>query len=446
MIAVESVTKRFGDFTALDDVSLEVARRLADRAARAQRLGQVDAAARDRRARGARRAATVVVGGSDATRLPPQKRGIGFVFQHYAAFKHMTRARQRRVRAEDPQAAEGRDQGQGRRAARTSSGSTASTTATRRSSPAASASAWRSPARWRSSRACCCSTSRSARSTPTCARTCAPGCGACTSEVHVTTVLVTHDQEEAMEVADRIVLLKDGRIEQVGAPRELYEQPANAFVMGFLGPVVDGRRRARAPARPRALRPSRRTAAEEAMVAARRAPRLRGPRRARARRRRGGHGAAHARARPRSSSSTPATIVWVRAAGRAASAPDPAPPGRRPRRSISGGSSPAARSASVTCSTTARRLRAHGDPDSLQVLGGARVVDVLGRLAADAGQRALDGADDVGERDLLGRLGEPVAALGAALAAHEPRVAQVGEDVLEELRAGCPGRWRARRP
>src|SRR5262249_1304222 len=57
-------------------------------------------------------------------------------------------------------------------------------------------------------------------------------------EVHVTTVLVTHDQEEAMEVADRIALINDGRLEQVGAPRELYERPANGFVMSFLGPVA----------------------------------------------------------------------------------------------------------------------------------------------------------------------------------------------------------------
>jgi sulfate transport system ATP-binding protein len=56
-------------------------------------------------------------------------------------------------------------------------------------------------------------------------------------EIHVTTVLVTHDQEEAMEVADRLTVLRDGRIEQQGSPRELYEAPANAFVMGFLGPV-----------------------------------------------------------------------------------------------------------------------------------------------------------------------------------------------------------------
>ena len=57
-------------------------------------------------------------------------------------------------------------------------------------------------------------------------------------KVQVTTVLVTHDQEEAMDVADRIAVLNAGRIEQVGSPRELYEQPTNDFVMSFLGPVA----------------------------------------------------------------------------------------------------------------------------------------------------------------------------------------------------------------
>jgi sulfate transport system ATP-binding protein len=56
-------------------------------------------------------------------------------------------------------------------------------------------------------------------------------------EVHVTTIIVTHDQEEAMEVAGQIAVLNEGRIEQVGSPRELYDQPANEFVMGFVGPV-----------------------------------------------------------------------------------------------------------------------------------------------------------------------------------------------------------------
>src|SRR3546814_15914797 len=62
-------------------------------------------------------------------------------------------------------------------------------------------------------------------------------------EVHVTTVFVTHDQEEALEVADEIIVINDGRIEQVGSPDQLYDEPANAFVMRFLGLVteLDGR-------------------------------------------------------------------------------------------------------------------------------------------------------------------------------------------------------------
>ena len=56
-------------------------------------------------------------------------------------------------------------------------------------------------------------------------------------EIHVTTIFVTHDQEEAMEVAEQIVVMNQGRIEQAGTPRELYESPRNEFVMSFIGPV-----------------------------------------------------------------------------------------------------------------------------------------------------------------------------------------------------------------
>jgi sulfate/thiosulfate transport system ATP-binding protein len=56
-------------------------------------------------------------------------------------------------------------------------------------------------------------------------------------EVHVTTVFVTHDQEEAMEVSDEIVVMNKGRVEQVGTPAEIYDHPASAFVMSFIGPV-----------------------------------------------------------------------------------------------------------------------------------------------------------------------------------------------------------------
>ncbi|AFY73418.1 sulfate ABC transporter, ATP-binding protein [Synechococcus sp. PCC 7502] len=56
-------------------------------------------------------------------------------------------------------------------------------------------------------------------------------------EVHVTSVFVTHDQEEAMEVSDEIVIMNHGRVEQIGTPQEIYDRPATAFVMSFIGPV-----------------------------------------------------------------------------------------------------------------------------------------------------------------------------------------------------------------
>ena len=99
-------------------------------------------------------------------------------------------------------------------------------------------------------------------------------------EMHVTTVIVTHDQEEAMEVSDRIALMNHGRIEQVGRPRDLYEHPANEFVMGFIGPV---NRFGDAFVRPHDIEITLTAngTTREANVAAHRPPRLRGARRAR---------------------------------------------------------------------------------------------------------------------------------------------------------------------
>ena len=56
-------------------------------------------------------------------------------------------------------------------------------------------------------------------------------------DLHITSIFVTHDQEEALEVADRVVLMDHGRVEQVGSPTEVYERPATPFVYGFLGAV-----------------------------------------------------------------------------------------------------------------------------------------------------------------------------------------------------------------
>jgi sulfate transport system ATP-binding protein len=57
-------------------------------------------------------------------------------------------------------------------------------------------------------------------------------------QIKVTTILVTHDQDEAMEVADQLLIMHEGRIEQAGEPTELYERPATEFVHGFLGPTT----------------------------------------------------------------------------------------------------------------------------------------------------------------------------------------------------------------
>jgi sulfate/thiosulfate transport system ATP-binding protein len=57
-------------------------------------------------------------------------------------------------------------------------------------------------------------------------------------KIAVTTILVTHDQEEAMEIADRLAIINEGRLEQVGSPAEIYDHPANEFVLGFLGPAT----------------------------------------------------------------------------------------------------------------------------------------------------------------------------------------------------------------
>jgi sulfate transport system ATP-binding protein len=169
--------------------------------------------------------------------VPPQKRGIGFVFQHYAAFKHMTvrdnvafglKVR-RRPKAEIAAKVDellrivGLDGYQARYPAQLSGGQRQRMALARALAVEPEVLLLDEPfgALDANVRAELREWLRRLH-----------------DEVHVTTVLVTHDQEEAMEVADRIVVLNHGRIEQDGPPRELYERPANAFVMGFLGPVA----------------------------------------------------------------------------------------------------------------------------------------------------------------------------------------------------------------
>jgi sulfate transport system ATP-binding protein len=236
MISVEDVTKEFGDFQALDGVSLAVSdgsltALLGPSGSGKSTLLRVIAGleAPDR--------GRVVIDGEDATPLPAQRRGIGFVFQHYAAFKHMTvrenvafglRIRKRpkaevKAKVDELLGIVGL-QGYHERYPSQLSGGQRQRMALARAlaieprmllldepfgaldaKVRADLRAWLRRLH---------------------------------DEAHVTTVLVTHDQEEAMEVADRIVVLNEGRVEQVGAPRELYERPINGFVMSFLGPVA----------------------------------------------------------------------------------------------------------------------------------------------------------------------------------------------------------------
>ena len=241
MINVRSVTKRFGDFLALDDVSLVVpdgslTALLGPSGSGKSTLLRVIAGLEQPDA------GSVEVGGEEATHLPAQKRDVGFVFQHYAAFKHMTvrdnvafgltiRKRPKaQIRAKVDELLElvGLAGYHDRYPSQLSGGQRQRMALARAlaieprvllldepfgaldANVRADLRAWLRRLH---------------------------------DEVHVTTVLVTHDQEEAMEVADNLAVLRDGRVEQVGAPRDVYEQPANAFVMGFIGPVstVDGR-------------------------------------------------------------------------------------------------------------------------------------------------------------------------------------------------------------
>ena len=107
--------------------------------------------------------------------------------------------------------------------------------ATRASSPAGSASAWPSGGPSSATRRSFCSTSRSPTSTPRSECGCAWRSRGFRDRLDATMVYVTHDQTEAMTLADRIVVINHGRIEQVGAPEELYDAPANRFVAGFIG-------------------------------------------------------------------------------------------------------------------------------------------------------------------------------------------------------------------
>jgi sulfate transport system ATP-binding protein len=234
-IDINDISKHFGDFTALDSVSLEVPEGsltalLGPSGSGKSTLLRIIAGLETPDA------GSVMIDGVDVSHVIPQKRGIGFVFQHYAAFTHMTvrenvafglRIRKRpkpevTQRVDELLALVGLTKWAEQRPSQLSGGQ-----------------------RQRMALA------RALAVEPKVLLLDEPF-GALDAVVRAelrawlrrlhdeqgtTTVLVTHDQEEAMEISDRIAVMSSGNIEQVGAPREIYDRPASEFVMSFVGPV-----------------------------------------------------------------------------------------------------------------------------------------------------------------------------------------------------------------
>jgi sulfate/thiosulfate transport system ATP-binding protein len=236
-IDVTGLTKKFGDFVALDDVTVslptgQLTALLGPSGGGKSTLLRIIAGL-DSADTG-----TVTIEGREATNLPARKRNVGFVFQHYAVFKHMSVAKnvafgleiRKRPRKDiDKRVAELLDlvhlsQFRDRMPSQLSGGQ-----------------------RQRMALA------RALAVEPTVLLLDEPF-GALDAkvrkelrdwlrrlhdEVHTTTIFVTHDQEEALEVADEIVVINEGRVEQIGTPDQLYDSPANDFVMRFLGETTD---------------------------------------------------------------------------------------------------------------------------------------------------------------------------------------------------------------
>jgi sulfate transport system ATP-binding protein len=234
-IAVSNVSKNFGDFVALQDVSVNIptgslTALLGPSGGGKSTLLRVIAGLEtpDR--------GSVSIFDEDATNVPPQKRGVGFVFQHYGAFKHMTvwdnvafglKIRKRPKTEIQERVSEllrlVQLEGLAKRYPSQLSGGQRQRMALARALAvqpnvllldepfgALDARVREELRDW---------------------------LRGLHDEMHVTTILVTHDQEEAMEVADNIVVMNGGRIEQAGSPDELYDHPANEFVMSFIGKV-----------------------------------------------------------------------------------------------------------------------------------------------------------------------------------------------------------------
>jgi sulfate/thiosulfate transport system ATP-binding protein len=236
MIRVSNVSKNFGGFAALTDVTVDIptgslTALLGPSGGGKSTLLRIIAGLETPDT------GSIEIAGADSTSMSPQRRNVGFVFQHYAAFKHMTVAGnvafglkiRKRPKAEINKRVNELlelvhlEQFSHRYPSQLSGGQRQRMALARALAVepkvllldepfgALDAQVRKELRAW---------------------------LRRLHDEVHVTTVFVTHDQEEAMEVADSIVVMADGEVKQVGTPDELYEKPATDFVMSFLGPVT----------------------------------------------------------------------------------------------------------------------------------------------------------------------------------------------------------------
>jgi sulfate transport system ATP-binding protein len=235
-IEIRDVSKAFGDFVAVEDVSLSIptgqlTALLGPSGGGKSTLLRIIAGLESADS------GSVEIDGVDATGLPAQKRNVGFVFQHYAAFKHMTVAKNvafgLEIRKRPKEEVEAKVEELLGLVHLTQFGH-------------------RLPSQLSGGQRQRMALARALAIEPSVLLLDEPF-GALDAkvrkelrawlrrlhdEVHVTTVFVTHDQEEALEVADSLVVINDGRVEQIGSPDDLYDRPANEFVQSFLGPVT----------------------------------------------------------------------------------------------------------------------------------------------------------------------------------------------------------------
>jgi len=232
-INVRGVGKRFGDFVALSDIDLEIpsgqlTALLGPSGGGKSTLLRIIAGLE------LSDEGTVEIEGNDATRLPAQKRNVGFVFQHYAAFRHMSVAA---------------NVGFGLKIRKRPKREIAAKVDELLSLVHLSQFADRLPSQLSGGQRQRMALARALAIEPSVLLLDEPF-GALDAKVrkelrrfmrrlhetiHVTTVFVTHDQEEAMEVADRVVVMSHGAIEQIGTPDEVWHEPINGFVYDFLG-------------------------------------------------------------------------------------------------------------------------------------------------------------------------------------------------------------------